>query len=79
MTMNDMSAQNDRRSVSDAELISVIKAHEDPAVKASEVAQEVGLTSTRVNQLLGELEEQEIVESKTFGSGLGWWVVRDPD
>lgn len=69
-----MSTSNDRRSVTDAELIEVIKTHPDRAVKASEVADEVGLTSTRVNQLLRELETDGLVQSKSFGSGLGWWV-----
>lgn len=71
-----MSTDDRRRSVSNAELILVIKSHKDPAVKASEVAKEVGLTSTRVNQILKELEESGLVKSKRFGSGKAWWVPR---
>lgn len=69
-----MSANKNSRSVSDSELIQVIKSHPHPAVKASEVADEVGLTGTRVNQILGELEEEGLVRSKRFGSGKAWWV-----
>lgn len=72
--MTDMTAEGRGRSVSDVELVQAIKRHPDPAVKNSEVAAEVGLTSTRVNELLGELEEEGIVTSKRFGSGKAWWV-----
>lgn len=73
-----MSAEGRDRSVSDAELIQAVKRHPDPAVKSAEVAAEVGLTSTRVNELLGELERDGFLESKRFGSGKGWWIVRQP-
>lgn len=73
-----MSAEGRNRSVSDAELIEAVKRHPDPAVKSSEVATEVGLTSTRINELLGQLEHQGFLESKRFGSGKGWWVVNQP-
>ena len=72
--MRDMSADNRNRSVSDSELIAAVKSHDDPAVKVSELEESLGLTGTRINQLLNDLEEQGVVASKRFGSGRGWWV-----
>jgi len=69
-----MSADTSRRTVSDAELVDLVKSHDDPVVKSSEIAREVGLTGTRVNQILAELESDGLVKSKRFGSGKGWWV-----
>lgn len=74
-----MATQRGRRKVTDSEILECIKSHPDPAVKSSEIAEEVGLTSTRVTQILNQLEEEGFVERKQFGSGLGWWISRNPD
>jgi len=77
--MTDMSGNSSRRSVRDDELIEAVKSHSDPVVNAAELRDDIGLTDTRINQLLNELEENGIVESKQVGSGKAWWVPTDPD
>lgn len=62
------------RSVSDAEIIEAIKDSADPVVGASEVADTVGLTRQRVNELLNNLEDEGLLRSKQLGSGVAWWL-----
>jgi DNA-binding IclR family transcriptional regulator len=71
-----MSTRGKDRSVSDAELIKAIKHHPDPAVKSTELAEQLPLTSTRINELLKSLESEGILKKKSFGSANGWWVAR---
>ena len=74
-----MGSRGKDRSVSDMELIQAIKSHPDPAVKTTELSEQLPLTSTRINELLKSLEEDGILEKKSFGSANGWWVVRTPE
>jgi len=74
-----MSTRGKERSVSDAELIQAIKRHPDPAVKSIELAEQLPLTSTRINELLKSLESEGILRKKLFGSANGWWVARTQD
>lgn len=77
--MRDMSTRGKDRSVTDPELIQAVKSHPDPAVKARELSEQLGLSSTRISQLLNELEEDGMVMKKKFGSGYGWWVPKRID
>ena len=69
-----MSTRGKDRSVSDSELVSAIKSHPDPVVKPTELSKQLPLSSTRIGQLLNELEEDGVVTKKQFGSGYGWWI-----
>jgi len=71
-----MSTRGKDRSVSDEELIQAIKQHPDPAVKSTELAEQLPLTSTRINELLKPLESRGILRKKSFGSANGWWVAK---
>jgi len=74
-----MSTRGKDRSVSDAELLDAIKQHPDPAVKSTELAEQLPLTSTRINQLLKSLEDDGILRKKSFGSANGWWIAKKLD
>lgn len=74
-----MSARGKERSVSDIELIRAIKEHPDPAVKSTELAEQLPLTSTRINELLKPLEQEGILCKKSFGSANGWWIAENPE
>jgi len=71
-----MSSRGKDRSVSDIELIQAIRDHSDPAVKTTELAEQLPLTSTRINELLKPLEDEGILQKKSFGSANGWWISR---
>jgi len=75
----EMSTRGKDRSVSDSELIRTIKQHPDPAVKSTELAEQLPLTSTRINELLKSLEDDGILRKKSFGSANGWWIARNVD
>jgi predicted transcriptional regulator len=74
-----MSTRGKDRSVSDSELVQAIKCHPDPAVKSTELAEQLPLTSTRINELLKSLESEGILKKKSFGSANGWWVAEYQD
>lgn len=67
------------RYTSDEELIQAIKRHPDPAVKSTEIAEQLPPRSTRINKLLKSLEREGILKKKSFGSANGWWVSRTYD
>jgi predicted ArsR family transcriptional regulator len=60
--------------VTDDELIQAIQQVEEPVASASELAEQVGLTRTAVNERLKELLDEDRVEKKDVGRGYVWWV-----
>lgn len=60
--------------VTDDELIQAIEQIEEPVASASELAEQVGLTRTAVNERLKELLDEDRVEKKDVGRGYVWWV-----
>jgi hypothetical protein len=69
-----MSSRGRPESVSDAELIKQARAIPDPCFTAKEVAEGVNIGVERVRQRLRGLEEGEVVNSKTVGSGRIYWL-----
>jgi DNA-binding Lrp family transcriptional regulator len=72
--MEWMSKPGPKQRVSDDRIVWAIKQANGPAASTSEIAEEVGLSTTQTRERLGELKRANIVESKKFGSGKGWWV-----
>lgn len=64
------------QKVSDEEIIRVFKDSSEHVLTASEVADQLPVTRQLVNLRLNELEEGDILESKSSGSGKVWWIHR---
>lgn len=57
------------------DVIDVMESHKDLFVTAGEIAEEIGVTSTTVNDRLHELEEENKVKRKEVGANaVVWWV-----
>jgi len=63
---------------SDIKYLRAIISHPDPAVTATEVGDEVGVTQQGAHSKLSDLEERGLVRSKKTGSRSRiWWVTTD--
>lgn len=61
--------------VSDSELVEAISTHDDRAVTASEVAEQVDIKRPGTLQRLKQLYEEGVVERKRVGSrAVIWWL-----
>jgi len=57
------------------DVIKAIETHSDVFVTATEVADEIGVTSTTINERLHELKEEGEVERKKVGANaVVWWL-----
>ena len=74
-----MGIADNGQKVSDGELLQAVQDHPDPVVSNIELADEIPITSTRINQRLTRMESKGLVKSKRFGSGKAWWVPSQPD
>lgn len=64
-----------RPVVSDSELVEAISTHDDRAVTASEVAEQVDIKRPGTLQRLKQLYEEGVVERKRVGSrAVIWWL-----
>ena len=62
------------KKVSDAEILRVMREHPDKAVTATEIAEEIGITSTGLLNRLNELAEGGYVHKKRAGANaVVWW------
>ncbi|WP_092664187.1 winged helix-turn-helix domain-containing protein [Halorientalis persicus] len=65
--------------VSDEEIMNHIREVNDPFVTAKEVAEAVSLSRQAVNNRLNNLHDRNLVDKKSTGSGVGWWVTEGYD
>jgi len=65
--------------VSDEEIINCIREADEPFVTAKEIAGAVSLSRQAVNQRLNDLHSSGVVDKKSTGSGVGWWVAESYD
>lgn len=62
------------RTFKNTEVIEVMESHQDAFVTASEIAEEIGVTSTAITTRLNELEEEGRVDKKEMGGNtIAWW------
>ncbi|MFC7205273.1 winged helix-turn-helix domain-containing protein [Haloferax namakaokahaiae] len=62
-------------TVSDEEIISIFKSHEDPFLSTSEVAEELGFSQQGTLKRLQSLEKDGVLQKKKAGGSLIWWLV----
>jgi len=65
--------------VSDAELVNHILQDDDPFITAKELSEKLPMSRQGINNRLNDLEESGVLEKKSTGSGMGWWVSSDHD
>jgi len=63
-----------KRTVSDSQIISAIENHEDPFVRADEVASEFEHTRQWAHNRLEDLHQDGRVEKKGSRRSVIWWV-----
>lgn len=66
------------KTMTDAEIVDVIRQHPDRAVTATEVADRVDMTNTGVLKRLNQLaENDQLTRKKVGGRAVVWWVPGD--
>lgn len=64
-------------TVSDDEILSVIRSHEDPVVSTAEVAEDLPIGHQGTLNRLGDLRDGGYVHTKLVGNARAWWLTED--
>lgn len=68
-----------RQTVSDQEILEVIKSSTDPVLTTREVAESIDMTRRGTLPRLQDLHDRGFVKRKKVGkSGLVWWIPQSP-
>jgi len=61
-------------TVSDQKILQIFVESSDPALTTGEVSEKLGLSQQGAYSRLDDLVDEDLVDTKMFGQGRGWWI-----
>ncbi|TKX45176.1 winged helix-turn-helix domain-containing protein [Halorubrum sp. ARQ200] len=66
-----------KETISDKEILIILKSATDPVLTTSELADETGFSLNGIRKRLYSLEEKGLVDEKKAGNSPVWWITED--
>ncbi|PHQ38026.1 hypothetical protein DJ69_13905 [Halorubrum persicum] len=66
-----------KETISDKEILIILRSATDPVLTTSEVAEETGFSLNGIRKRLYSLEEKGLVNEKKAGNSPVWWITED--